>query len=36
MISRVSIDTLKEFYRDDVSREEWQLLVKLKPMFDIN
>lgn len=36
MISRTSIDTLKEFYRDEVSREEWQLLVKLKPMFDIN
>lgn len=36
MISRKSIDTLKEFYRDDVSREEWQLLVKLKPLFDIN
>lgn len=36
LISRKSIDTLKEFYRDDVSREEWQLLVKLKPLFDIN
>ncbi len=36
MISRTSIDTLKEFYRDEVSKEEWQLLVKLKPMFDVN
>lgn len=36
LISRKSIDTLKEFYRDEVSREEWQLLVKLKPLFDIN
>lgn len=36
LISRKSIDTLKEFYRDEVSRDEWQLLVKLKPLFDIN
>ena len=36
LITRKSIDTLKEFYRDEVTREEWQLLVKLKPMFDIN
>jgi translation initiation factor 5B len=36
LISRQSIDTLKEFYRDEVSREEWSLLVKLKPLFDIN
>ena len=36
LITRKSIDTFKEFYRDEVTREEWQLLVKLKPMFDIN
>ena len=36
LISRESIDTLKEFYRDEVSKDEWQLLVKLKPMFNIN
>jgi translation initiation factor 5B len=36
LISRQSIDTLKEFYREEVSREEWSLLVKLKPLFDIN
>lgn len=35
LISRQSIDTLKEFYRKDVSTEEWQLIVKLKPLFDI-
>ncbi|RYP82673.1 hypothetical protein DL769_001580 [Monosporascus sp. CRB-8-3] len=35
MISRKSIDTLKEFYRKDVSNDEWQLIVKLKPVFDI-
>ncbi|KAK5073133.1 eukaryotic translation initiation factor 5B [Lithohypha guttulata] len=35
LISRKSIDTLKEFYRDDVSKEEWNLIKKLKPLFDI-
>ncbi|GMG11633.1 unnamed protein product [Aspergillus oryzae] len=34
-ISRASIDTLKEFYRPDVSMEEWGLIKKLKPVFDI-
>ncbi|KAL4961350.1 putative mitochondrial translation initiation factor IF-2 [Aspergillus stella-maris] len=34
-ISRASIDTLKEFYRSDVSMEEWALIKKLKPVFDI-
>jgi len=35
LISRQSIDTLKEFYRSDVSNEEWALIKKLKPSFDI-
>jgi translation initiation factor 5B len=34
-ISRASIDTLKEFYRSDVSMEEWALVKKLKPVFEI-
>ncbi|KAM0511280.1 hypothetical protein ACHAPE_010024 [Trichoderma viride] len=34
-ISRASIDTLKEFYRKDVANDEWQLIIKLKPLFDI-
>jgi len=34
-ISRASIDTLKEFYRSDVTMEEWGLVKKLKPLFDI-
>ncbi|KAF2265948.1 hypothetical protein CC78DRAFT_559601 [Lojkania enalia] len=34
-ISRQSIDTLKEFYRSDVSQEEWKLIVTLKKEFDI-
>ncbi|KAL9035357.1 MAG: hypothetical protein Q9214_006619 [Letrouitia sp. 1 TL-2023] len=36
MISRESIDTLKEFYRADVSNDEWALVKKLKPLFDVN
>ncbi|KAM0327928.1 hypothetical protein ACHAQA_005327 [Verticillium albo-atrum] len=36
LISRRSIDTLKEFYRKDVSTDEWQLIIKLKPLFDIH
>ncbi|ESZ98671.1 putative Eukaryotic translation initiation factor 5B [Sclerotinia borealis F-4128] len=36
LISRQSIDTLKEFYRDDVSNDEWLLIKKLKPLFDIH
>ncbi|KAL8803277.1 MAG: hypothetical protein Q9223_006290 [Gallowayella weberi] len=35
MISRQSIDTLKEFYRADVSNEEWALVKKLKGLFDV-
>jgi translation initiation factor 5B len=35
LISRASIDTLKEFYRPDVSNDEWNLIKKLKPLFDI-
>ncbi|KAI5357752.1 Putative small GTP-binding protein [Septoria linicola] len=36
-ISRASIDTLKEFYKDEMSKDEWNLIAKhLKPLFDIN
>jgi len=36
-ISRKSIDTLKEFYRDEVEKDEWTLIAKfLKPKFDIS
>ncbi|KAJ4327261.1 eukaryotic translation initiation factor 5B [Fusarium piperis] len=35
LISRASIDTLKEFYRKEVSNDEWQLIIKLKQLFDI-
>ncbi|KAI8309120.1 Eukaryotic translation initiation factor 5B [Colletotrichum sp. SAR11_59] len=36
LISRASIDTLKEFYRKEVTNDEWQLIIKLKPLFDIH
>jgi translation initiation factor 5B len=35
LITRQSIDTLKEFYRADVSNEEWALIKKLKTLYDI-
>lgn len=35
MISRASIDCLKEYYRKDMSNDEWNLIKKLKPLFDI-
>ncbi|KAH7030995.1 uncharacterized protein B0I36DRAFT_243738 [Microdochium trichocladiopsis] len=34
-ISRASIDCLKDYYRADVSNEEWNLIIKLKSVFDI-
>ncbi|KAI1422288.1 hypothetical protein F5Y12DRAFT_763347 [Xylaria sp. FL1777] len=36
LISRASIDCLKEFYRKEVSNDEWALIIKLKSLFDIN
>ena len=36
LVSRQSIDTLKEFYRSDVSMDEWNLIRKLKPVFGID
>jgi len=35
-ISRRSIDTLKEFFRPDVTMEEWNLIKKLKPVMDVD
>ncbi len=34
-ISRASINCLKEFYREEVTNPEWNLIVKLKPLMDI-
>lgn len=37
LVSRASIDCLKEFYRDEVEKDEWTLIAKtLKPLFDVN
>jgi len=36
LVSRKSIDVLKEFYRSDVSNDEWALMKKLKAVFDIS
>jgi translation initiation factor 5B len=35
LISRQSIDTLKEFYRDEMTNEQWFLIKKMKPLFDV-
>jgi translation initiation factor 5B len=35
LISRKSIDTLKEFYRTEVSNDEWSLIKKLKTLYEI-
>jgi translation initiation factor 5B len=35
LIDRRSIDTLKEFYRDEVSQDEWKLVKSLKALYDI-
>ena len=35
LISRQSIDTLKDFYRSEVSTDEWLLIKKLKVLYDI-
>jgi len=34
-ISRESIDILKEFFRDDMTKENWKLIVELKKLFEI-
>ena len=34
-ISRHSIDLLKESYRDELTKEDWQLVLKLKHLFQI-
>jgi hypothetical protein len=34
-VTRESIDALKEHFKDDLSKEEWQLVIKLKRIFGI-
>lgn len=35
LISRRSIDCLKEHYREEVTKDEWQLVIELKKYFNI-
>ena len=35
-ITRRSIDCLKEHFKEEVTKEEWQLVIKLKEYFNIN
>lgn len=35
LLSRVSIDKLKEHFRDEMSKDDWNLVRKLKPVFGI-
>lgn len=34
-LTRQSIDALKENFREDLAKEDWQLVIKLKKVFDI-
>lgn len=34
-ITRESIDVLKEYFRDDLIKTDWQLIIELKKMFEI-
>lgn len=34
-ISRKSIDLLKEHFREDLSKDDWRLVVKLKSILEI-
>lgn len=34
-ISRQSIDACKEYFRDDLQKADWQLMVELKKLFQI-
>lgn len=36
LISRRSIDCLKEHYRNEATKEDWQLVIELKKYFAIN
>jgi translation initiation factor 5B len=35
LITRNSIDVLKTVFRDEVAKEDWQLIVKLKAMLEV-
>lgn len=35
MISKQSIEALKENFRDDMSKDDWKLVIKLKKVFGL-
>jgi len=35
-ISRKSINLLKEHFKDDMSKDDWRLVIKLKKVFNID
>jgi translation initiation factor 5B len=36
LITRDSIDALKEFFRDDMQDDDWRTCIKLKKIYEIN
>ena len=34
-VTRKSIDALREFFKEDVTKDDWQLLIKLKKQFGV-
>ena len=34
-ITRESIDAVKEYFRDDMTKGDWQLMIELKKAFEI-
>ena len=34
-ISRESIDVLKDYFRDEMSKTDWQLIIEMKKTFEI-
>lgn len=35
LISRQSIDVLKAYFKEEVTKDEWHLIIKLKSLFDV-
>ena len=35
ILTRDSIDALKQFFKDDLGKEDWKLVIQLKKMFQI-
>lgn len=34
-VSRESIDALKQFFADDMTKDDWRLIIKLKKVFQV-